>query len=116
MFLTISKRFQKKDSNYIFVVADDDIVIGYAYGYALETFNGIKPILFIFSVDVLPQSQEKGYGSNLLSFIVKYAKENGFSECFVITERSNPRACRVYEKAGFVADHNDDVVYVAEFD
>ena len=39
-------------------------------------------------------------------------KENGFSECFVITDKGNKRACRVYEKAGGKNDFEDEIVYV----
>ena len=45
-----------------------------------------------------------------------YAKNLGCSELFVITDKGNPRACRVYEKAGGKSEYSDEIVYVIDYE
>ena len=49
---------------------------------------------------MLPNYQDKGYGSKLLSFYRNILKRLDCSEMFLITDKGNPRACHVYEKLG----------------
>ena len=51
-----------------------------------------------------------------MEYIVKFAKDNKFSEIFLITDYNNPRACHVYEKVGFKNETPDEVCYVYEFE
>lgn len=37
-------------------------------------------------------------------------------ELFVITDKENPRACRVYEKAGGKSEYDNEVVYVIDYE
>ena len=48
----------------------------------------------------------------LFQYIVNYSAINGYSECFVITDKGNKRACRIYEKAGGKSDYEDEIVYI----
>ena len=51
-----------------------------------------------------------------MEYIVKFAKDNKFSEIFLITDYNNPRACHVYEEVGFKKEILDEVCYVYEFE
>lgn len=92
-----------------------DRIIGLIYGYTLCRPDGRKPQFFAYSVDVHPDFQSKGIGSAFFQYAVDWCRENGYSEVFVSTDRGNPRACRVYEKAGGKSEHTDEVIYVIEF-
>ena len=59
-------------------------------------------------------SQNKGCGTKLMEFANSYSKKLGCYEMFLITQKSNASACRCYEKAGGIAEAEDDVVYVFE--
>jgi len=86
------------------------------YGYALTRLDGKEPQFFIYSVDIHPAYQDRGYGSRFVQYVVDWARDNGFSESFVPTDKDNPRACRVYEKAGMKHSENDcDRMYVVEY-
>ena len=82
-------------------------VIGLIYGYSLTRIDERKPQFFIYSVNIHETYQDKGYGSKFVKYVIDWAKENDFSECFVLTNKDNPRACRVYEKAGLVHSESD---------
>lgn len=97
--------------NLAFIAKYQGQVCGFAYGYSLMSLTA-APQLFVYSVDVLRPFQNNGIGSKMFQYMVDYSKENGYSECFVITDKANKRACRVYEKAGGKNDFEDEIVYV----
>ena len=57
-------------------------------------------MFYLHSIGMLPNYQNNGYGTQLLSYIKDYSKKLGCSEMFVITDKGNTRACHVYEKVG----------------
>lgn len=105
------KDFLEWPQNHAFVASYKIEVCGFIYGYSLMSLNA-APKLFIYSVDVLNRYQNKGIGSKLFQFAVDYSKKRGYSECFVITDKGNKSACRIYEKAGGRNEFNDEIVYV----
>jgi len=105
--------FLKHHQNLAFTAKYKDEVCGFIYGYTLMSLS-TAPQLFIYAVDVLSKFQNKGIGSKLFQYVVEYSRENGFSECFVMTNKSNKSACRVYEKAGGKSDYEDEILYVIE--
>lgn len=100
---------------YGFIAKDNDKVVGFAYAYNLLRPDG-KSMFYLHSIGMLPDYQNNGYGSALLSYIKEYSKSIGCNEMFVITDRGNPRACHVYEKLGGVNDYEDEVVYVYDYE
>ena len=108
------ENFLKTPNAYGFIAHEDDKIVGFAYCYALRRPDGLV-MFYLHSIGVLPNCQNKGIGSMLMSFIIAFAKENGFSELFVITDKGNPRACHLYEKFGGKNDFEDEIVYVYNF-
>jgi len=105
------KNFLEYPQNLAFIAKYNDEVCGFIYGYSLMALDA-APQLFVYSVDVFSDYQNKGVGSKLFQYVVDYSRDNGFSECFVITDKGNKRACRIYEKAGGKNDYDDEIVYV----
>ena len=111
-----AREFLRGAGNLAFAAKLGGEVVGLAYGYVLTRLDGKGPQFHIYSVDVHSGHRNKGIGSGLVRFVADYARENGFSECFVITEKSNGSACRVYEKAGGKSEFEDEIVYVMDFE
>ena len=108
------KDFLTTDGNHAFGWTLEGKIVGIAYGYDLKRPDG-KHMFYLHSIGFLPDYQNKGRGSKLFQYIVDYAHSRGFSEVFVITDKANSRACKIYEKAGAKSDVKDEIVYVAEF-
>ena len=108
------ERFINTQDAYGFIVKLDGKIVGFAYGYSLVRPDG-KVMFYLHSIGILPEEQNKGFGSKLMEYILKFAKENNFSELFVITDKGNPRACHLYEKFGGKNDYEDEIVYVYDF-
>ena len=109
------KNFINTKNTYGFIAKDNNKVAGFAYGYNLERPDG-KSMFYLHSIGMLPNYQNNGYGSKLLSYIKEYSKNLGCKEMFVITDKGNPRACHVYEKLGGINDYEDEVVYVYDYE
>jgi len=110
------KTFLSEEQNIAFVARLDGEIIGLIYGYSLTRMEDASPQFFIYSVDIHDAHQNKGYGQRFIKFVLDWAKENGYCECFVLTNKDNPAACRAYEKAGMEHSETDcERMYVAEF-
>lgn len=108
------KNFIQDRNAYGFVARLDNEIVAFAYAYTLLRPDG-KTMFYLHSIGVLPEYQNFGYGTGLLSFIKDYAIKLGCSEMFVITDKGNPRACHVYEKLGGKNDYEAEIVYVYDF-
>lgn len=107
--------FINTPNNYGFIAKnDDERIVGFSYCYSLVRPDG-RVMFYMHSIGVLPAFQDCGIGTKMLEYIIKFAKDNGMSEVFVITDRGNARACHVYEKVGFLSEIPDEVCYVNEF-
>ena len=89
--------------------------VGMAYCYLLPRPDG-KTMFFLYSLGLLPAWQDRGIGTKFMAWLSDYAKNLGCSELFVITDKGNPRACRVYEKAGGKSEYSDEIVYVIDYE
>ncbi len=108
--------FLSEKQNVAFTAIQDGVIIGLLYGYALTRLDSKPPQFFIYSVGVHSAHQNRGIGTRLVQHAVDWARNNGFSESFVPTEKDNPRACAVYEKAGMMKSGADcDRIYVIEY-
>ncbi|MCL2015449.1 MAG: GNAT family N-acetyltransferase [Defluviitaleaceae bacterium] len=105
--------FLKFPHNLVFVAKIGNEICGFIYGYSLMSLDS-PPQLFVYSVDVLEKYQNLGIGTKLFQYVVDFSRENGFAECYVMTDKANKRACRIYEKAGGKNDYDDEIIYVVK--
>lgn len=106
--------FINNKNNYGFIAKYNNKIVGFSFGYILSKPDGRKAFYFD-SIDVMPEFQNKGYGTCLMSFARDYAKKLGCYEMFLLTNKSNTSACKCYEKSGAISESNDDIVYVYNF-
>lgn len=107
-------RFVDTENAYGFIAKDKEKIVAFAYGYALIRPDN-KTMFYLHSIGVLPSFQNKGVGSGLMKYITNFAKTKNFSEVFVITDKQNQPACRIYEKTGYTNEIENEIVYVNEF-
>ena len=107
--------FINNQNAYGFIAKEENKILGFAYAYTLLRPDG-KMMFYLHSIGILPNYQNKGYGQKLLHFIKEYSKKIGCSEMFVITDKDNTRACNVYEKLGGKNDHDNEIVYVYDYE
>lgn len=109
------QKFIDTPNAYGFAAKTEGRIIGFAYAYRLVRPDG-KSMFYLHSIGMLPQYRNSGYGTQLLSYIKEYSRSIGCSEMFVITDKGNPAACHVYEKLGGKSDHENEIVYVYDYE
>ena len=108
------KNFINSPNTYAFIAKNDEQVIGFAYGHGLARPDA-KVMFYLHDIGILEAYQNKGTGTKFIQFIIDFAIQKCFTEVFLITDRNNPKACRVFEKCGMENDIPDEVCYVKEF-
>ena len=105
------QKFLACDRNFFVTASISGAPAGWAYGYEL-----VRPdhgsMLFLYSLDVLPQYRRRGVATALLSFLLTLAKTNGMKELFVFTTRSNNPATALYNATGGTMPNGDDLLFI----
>lgn len=55
-----NERFLAGEGNYLLAAYVDDAFAGFLYAYELERIETDKPMMFFYSIDVLPEYHGKG--------------------------------------------------------
>ena len=107
---TLLNAFLEEKNAYGYVAKEDNIIIGFAYGYVLVRPDGLKDF-YMHAIDIMEDYQNKGYGTELIKYINAHSKSIGCRKLFLITNKGNKSACRCYENAGGISTADDWIVY-----
>ena len=75
-----------------------------------------RPCFFCIRWTFYPLSKDVELTAVFMVWLADYDRKLRCSELFVITDKENPRACRVYEKAGGKSEYDNEVVYVIDYE
>jgi len=101
------------DPNCVLVTAEiDGRPVGQILGHILRRWDSGKPMLFLYSIDVLGEYRKIGIGSELIREFNRIGAEAGCGESFVLTEESNTAAMNLYHSAGGTRVFPDEVMFV----
>jgi GNAT superfamily N-acetyltransferase len=98
------------DPGWVAAVAFDPEPVGLGYGHVLRLLRGDS--LMLYSMDVAEAHRRRGCGSAIVEALKAFCVERKLFEMFVLTERSNLAAMRLYASTG----GRDDPPDVAQFD
>lgn len=68
--------------------------------FTVSTAQG-TPVCWLEDMVLRTGHRDGGLGSRLLEHALRYAKANGFSRITLLTDRTNERAIRFYQRHGF---------------
>ena len=109
----LAKEFLSDPRHHIVVAVEDGMVIGFAS--AIHYIHPDKPEeLWIDEVGVSPAHQRKGAAKAILIELLRLGKRLGCRSAWVLTDKSNMAAKRLYSSVGGRVDPGDTVMY--EFD
>ncbi|MBU9722888.1 MULTISPECIES: GNAT family N-acetyltransferase [Bacillaceae] len=112
----VNEQFFQDNRNILLIAYLGKVPCGFLYGYLLDSLNNRKPKLFLYSIDVFPEFQNRGIGTSLIEELKDIAKKSNCSEIFLITNDYNVAAKRLYEGTGAMRDGLDDIMYVYPID
>lgn len=96
--------------HHLAVALDEGMVVGFASG--VHYVHPDKPSeLWINEVGVAPTHQGRGLGKAIILALLEHAKRLGCREAWVLTDRSNSAAMRLYASAGGEEAPGDHVMF-----
>jgi ribosomal protein S18 acetylase RimI-like enzyme len=102
--------FLSDPRHHLAVAIDNDQIIGFIS--AVDYIHPDKPReLWINELAVAPSHQAQGIGKQLLRAILDLARKLGCREAWVLTDRDNPRAMRLYSSLAGVEPPRDQVMF-----
>ena len=111
IFITNSKKYnddelkqliQDHNKTSIFVAEADGVVVGYAFCQVIRESDNSRVQNTLYIDDLCVDENLRGchIGSDLLNFVVNYAKENNFYNITLNVWALNEKALKFYEKHG----------------
>jgi ribosomal protein S18 acetylase RimI-like enzyme len=89
------------DPRHILAVAlDGDLVVGFVSAVHYVHPDKPRPELWINEVAVSPTHHQRGIGKRLLGAVLDAGREKGCREAWVLTDRDNAAAMRLYASVG----------------
>lgn len=108
-----ARRLLSEPSVVFLVAFEHDEPVGFVLAYELVRRHGDPTSFFVYEVETAERHRRRGIATELLRALAELARERGIRSGFVLTERENEPAMRLYESAGGVVE-GEDVVW--EFD
>jgi RimJ/RimL family protein N-acetyltransferase len=96
-FLPIFEEQLQHGEKYIFEVNNEAVGMAKLAPYT----HRMSHIVYVGAIAIHPAFAGRGYGLQLLQEITVWAKANGYSRLELDVDDDNPRAKKLYEKAGF---------------
>jgi ribosomal protein S18 acetylase RimI-like enzyme len=108
----LNDEFFKNQTNYLLAAYVDNVFAGFLYAYELDRLEMEKPMMFFYSIDVLPKYQRQGVGKRLIGALKKICRERNVSKMYVLTDEANVAAMRLYPSTGGRRVLPDNVLFV----
>ena len=102
--------FLNDPRHHLAVALDDDQVVGFASGVHY-VHPDKPPEMWINEVGVAPTHHGRGIGKAVVRELLRHAKSLGCREAWVLTERTNDAAMRLYASAGGNQAEGDQVMF-----
>ena len=102
--------FLSDDRHHLVVAIEQGLVVGFAS--AVHYVHPDKPAeLWINEVGVAPDHQRRGVGTAIIAALLEHARKLGCREAWVLTDRENEAAMRLYASTGGAEGPPDQVMF-----
>lgn len=109
---SVYRALLSEERTYTLAAYFDGELAGFLVGYELSRLDTSRPMMLLYTIDVLPRFQRKGIGKKLVRELKRICVRRGVLKMFVITNESNPSAMSLYRSTKGQRESRDDVVFV----
>lgn len=110
--MEVARAFLADDRHHLVVALDGDLVVGFASGVHYLHPDQEFPELWVNEVGVAESHQGQGIAKRILARLFETARtELGCNQAWVLTERENIAATRLYASAGGYVSGQHEVMY-----
>ena len=116
VLLQAVREFLSDPRHHLAAAIEDQVVIGFASGVHYVHPDKAHPEFWINEVGVAPAFQNHGIGKALMRAMLVVASELGCKEAWVLTERNNTPAMRLYQSLGGSEAADETVMFSFNLD
>lgn len=106
-----TQEFLHDARHHLAIAREEELVIGFASGVHYVHPDKPHPEFWINEVGVAPTHHGRGIGKALMRVLLEHARHLGCSEAWVLTERDNIPAMRLYAATGGVEAEPETVMF-----
>jgi ribosomal protein S18 acetylase RimI-like enzyme len=110
------QEFLGSPDHHLAVAIEKGVVVGFASAVQYVHPDKPRPELWINEVGVAPSHQNRGVGRAIMQALLEVARNAGCAEAWVLTERKNLPAMRLYKAAGGEQEQDDIVMFTFKLD
>jgi aminoglycoside 6'-N-acetyltransferase I len=111
-----AREFLADPRHHLVVAVDDGLVVGFVSAVHYVHPDKPHPELWINEVGVAETHRRRGLGTRLLHSVLAVARGLGCAEAWVLTDRANTPAMRLYTAAGSTEAPSDHVMFTFRLD
>jgi aminoglycoside 6'-N-acetyltransferase I len=112
----VAELFLGDPRHHLAVAIDGNLVVGFASGVHYLHPDKPQPEFWINEVGVAPAHQAQGLGKALTRSLLQVAQSLGCAEAWVLTERNNAPALRLYKAIGGDEAPDETVMFTFRLD
>ncbi len=112
----VTEQFLNDPRHHLAVAIDGNLVVGFASGVHYLHPDKPHPEFWINEVGVAPTHQAQGLGKALMRSLLAVAQSLGCAEAWVLTERNNEPAMRLYKAIGGDEAPDETVMFTFRLD
>ena len=106
------RRFLARAENILIVAEDEGAPAGFLLAYVLDRVDRDRRMVCLYEIGVVAACRRRGIGRAMLEELKAWCGRENVMKAWVITDRGNAAAMRLYAAAGGRPDAGDDVVFV----
>ena len=107
--------FLGNPANYLLVAEAEGEVGGFLMAYRLERADREASQMFVYEIGVAAPWRGQGLATALVEGITALARAEGMFEAFVLTNRDNEPARRLYARMGGIVEDDSAMLFVYPF-
>jgi ribosomal protein S18 acetylase RimI-like enzyme len=104
------RKLLSRPENILIVAAQESVPIGFLLAYQLDRIDRDQGMICLYEIDVSEHHRRQGVGRAMIETLKMICRQENAVKMWVITNRSNLAAFRLYESTGATADATGDQV------
>jgi ribosomal protein S18 acetylase RimI-like enzyme len=104
------RKLLSRPENILIVAAQEGVPIGFLLAYQLDRVDRDQRMICLYEVDVSEHHRRRGIGRAMIETLKMICRQENAMKTWVIANRSNLAAFRLYESTGATADASGDQV------
>jgi ribosomal protein S18 acetylase RimI-like enzyme len=105
------QEFLSSPLHHLVIASDEGLVVGFASAVQYVHPDKSRPELWVNEVGVSPSHQKRGVGKAIMHALLELAREAGCAEAWVLTERNNQPAMKLYQSVGGEEENMEIVMF-----